>query len=191
MNTLNKKTIRRQAQAARLALPPALTTAAQQRIIAHIKRLPTYRNAQHIAFYHAIAGEIDLSPLLDDAQANGLTYYLPRINTDATLSFYPMTNATPTKLNRFGIPEPDGPDAHARSPADMDLMFIPLVAFDLHGTRLGRGGGYYDRTLVKTRPGCLLGVAYAVQCYLFLPREDWDVTLDGVITELAIHRFNQ
>ncbi len=64
---------------------------------------------------------------------------------------------------------------------------MPLVAFDGHGTRLGRGAGYYDRTLEHKKPQCLLGVAYEFQHHDFLPPEPWDVPLDAVATEKTIH----
>ena len=89
--------------------------------------------------------------------------------------------------NRFQIPEPDVPLAHAISPQQIDLMFIPLLAFDAKGTRVGRGGGYYDRTLSTMRPGCLLGIAYALQYQPLIPPDPWDVALDGIVTELNVN----
>ena len=65
----------------------------------------------------------------------------------------------------------------------------PLVGFDRHGARLGSGGGYYDRWLSRPRIAHkprYLGYAYALQQVERLPRDDWDVPLDAVITERGI-----
>jgi len=71
---------------------------------------------------------------------------------------------------------------------------MPLVAFDLTGNRLGRGGGYYDRTFAFMREKhrnhpYLLGLAYHWQQIDALPREDWDIPLAGIVTEKAILFF--
>ena len=66
-------------------------------------------------------------------------------------------------------------------------MLLPLVAFDAHGTRLGRGAGYYDRTLEHQKPACLLGIAYAFQQIPWIQPEPWDIPLDGIVTEKNLH----
>lgn len=74
--------------------------------------------------------------------------------------------------------------------AAMDVVMLPLLGFDVRGTRLGQGGGYYDRTLSKTsfRP-YRIGLAYAAQQVPVLPREPWDVPLHAVLTESGLRRF--
>ena len=70
-------------------------------------------------------------------------------------------------------------------------MLLPLVAYDLSGTRLGMGGGYYDRYIdaLAHRPR-LIGIAFQVQqSEDALPCEPWDIPLDGVITEQGFYRF--
>lgn len=74
-----------------------------------------------------------------------------------------------------------------------DLIIAPLLAFDKRGTRLGYGGGYYDRTLaqLRRRNGVrYMGLAYSAQCFdEELPREKTDIALDGVLTEKGIEYF--
>jgi len=73
------------------------------------------------------------------------------------------------------------------------LIFLPLVAFDNAGNRLGMGGGYYDRTLAwKQRRrywhgSRLIGVAYGFQQLERLPVESWDIGLDGILTDRQYH----
>ena len=71
-----------------------------------------------------------------------------------------------------------------------DVILMPLLGFDSRGTRLGYGGGYYDRTLEKLRKKPrLIGLAFAAQELEIVPREAHDVPLDMVITEQGVRSF--
>jgi len=72
----------------------------------------------------------------------------------------------------------------------MDVLLLPLLGFDSQGTRLGQGGGYYDRALshCRFRP-YRIGLGYAAQQVQTLPHEPWDQRLDAVITERGLQRF--
>ncbi len=73
------------------------------------------------------------------------------------------------------------------------LVIAPLVAYDAIGTRLGYGGGFYDRTIEKLRTSgdcAYWGLAYSNQfSAINLPREKTDIKLDGIITEKEFYRF--
>ncbi|HSZ74505.1 MAG TPA: 5-formyltetrahydrofolate cyclo-ligase, partial [Rhizomicrobium sp.] len=68
------------------------------------------------------------------------------------------------------------------------VVFVPLLAFDARGHRLGYGGGYYDRTLSALKP-IAIGIAYAGQEVAELPRQDHDHPLDAILTEQGLRRF--
>ncbi len=111
------------------------------------------------------------------------------------LWFMPYTKHTPLATNYYGIPEPDI-SPHKRCPARaLDLVLMPLVAFDESGNRLGMGGGFYDQTFShKSRSQCstkphLIGVAYELQCVAELPANWWDIGLDGIVTENGYRTF--
>jgi 5-formyltetrahydrofolate cyclo-ligase len=75
-----------------------------------------------------------------------------------------------------------------------EVLIVPLVAFDRSGTRLGYGGGFYDRTLAMLRaqgPVHAVGFAYAAQEAPELPREGTDARLDAVVTELEVLHLNR
>jgi 5-formyltetrahydrofolate cyclo-ligase len=77
------------------------------------------------------------------------------------------------------------------------VLFVPLVAFDAQGNRLGMGGGYYDSSLAYLRmrrtfrKPKLIGVAYDFQRVAALPCEPWDVPLDAVLTDRALYQFKK
>ena len=160
---------------------------ASNQICAHIRKLDPYRYAKRIALYQAINGEIDLESLWRSAPKQGKYCYFPVLNENETLSFLPATPASTFHKNRFGIEEPVIGQEHALTPDQLDLMFIPLVAFDKKGTRLGMGAGYYDRTLALSRPPLLVGVAYEFQRQSFIEAQAWDIPLNVVITEHATY----
>jgi 5-formyltetrahydrofolate cyclo-ligase len=74
----------------------------------------------------------------------------------------------------------------------LDYVLFPLVGFDAQGSRLGMGGGFYDRTFAQTtrwpkRPK-LIGVAHDCQKVATLPLEPWDITLEAVVTDQGIYK---
>ena len=89
------------------------------------------------------------------------------------------------EANRFGIPESIA--AELLEATSLDVVLLPVVAFDRLGHRLGTGGGYYDRTFAfrqgSSSPPLLIGIAYAFQEVDAIEVAAWDVDLDWVVTE--------
>jgi 5-formyltetrahydrofolate cyclo-ligase len=161
-----------------------------QKICNHILNLSLFQEASHIALYHAFSKEIDLSLLWQSAQFRGKTYYFPRLAANNTrLFFLPATIHTSFTMNSFGIQEPNLPLSLANHPNELDVIFLPLLAFDNKGNRLGMGKGYYDKTLAETQNIPLIGVAYPWQYCASLPFDAWDVRLTAVITSEKMWTF--
>jgi 5-formyltetrahydrofolate cyclo-ligase len=148
-------------------------------------------------FSRADDGELDTCPLLARLWAAGKTVGCPVIGADGVMDLYRVEPATPLTANRFGIPEPrtrgKGAVRHI-NPRTLSVLFVPLVAFDDHGSRLGMGAGYYDRYLggipTSLRP-LVVGLAHEVQrSTTQLPRQPWDVPLDAVVTESGWRAFS-
>ena len=164
-----------------------------------LRQWPAFGAAARIAAYWACGGELDPVPALDDVVAAGRAIYLPVLAEDGSgaLHFAPYQAGMPLRRNRFGIPEPDVQPAELLAPAQLDLVLTPLLAFDRTGTRLGMGGGFYDRSFAFLRDPryrgprpCLLGVGYAFQQVENLARQPWDVPLSAVVTEQGLTVFN-
>ncbi|HEX9270892.1 MAG TPA: 5-formyltetrahydrofolate cyclo-ligase, partial [Candidatus Binatia bacterium] len=96
-------------------------------------------------------------------------------------------SATEFSPGRFGILEPIGEGRLAGRDREELVVFVPGVAFDLHGNRLGRGKGWYDR-LIKKELGeaTLVALAYDFQIVDEVPSEEWDQRVHYVITERSI-----
>ncbi len=69
---------------------------------------------------------------------------------------------------------------------EIDLFLVPGVAFDPSGTRLGFGGGYYDRLLTKAQKKPILALAYEIQITANLPCEPFDIKIKKIITESRV-----
>lgn len=156
-----------------------------------------FRHSQRIAFYIACGGEIDPVPLMLQAHKAGKRIYLPILRQRPAhgLWFAPYRLGDPLVQNRFKIPEPEAHHRRIAMPWSLDMVFVPLVAFDITGNRLGMGGGFYDRTFAYRRlrnhwrGPKLIGLAHNFQCVDQLSKQAWDIPLDAVITERAIYRF--
>lgn len=162
-------------------------THASHKISTCIQQLDQYRQAKHLAFYHPISGEVSLHQLWHTAPLHGKYCYFPRLTIDGALCFVPATPATRFIPNRYQILEPDVSLEHAIPPSALDIIFLPMVAFDTTGNRLGMGAGYYDKTLNNNSPGFLIGVAYEFQLVSYIHADHYDVPVNLVVTERHCH----
>lgn len=168
-------------------------TMANQLIHSHI-----FRSARNIACYLANDGEIDLQPVIQRLWSMNKQCYLPLLSEgkEKRMWFAPYSPGDRLKHNRYGIPEPDCTANAWLEPQQLDLVLMPLVAFDQEGNRLGMGGGYYDRSFafLNHRHGIkrprLVGVAYELQRCRALPYEPWDVPMSAIVTECGVQRVN-
>ncbi|MBA2657014.1 MAG: 5-formyltetrahydrofolate cyclo-ligase [Tatlockia sp.] len=156
---------------------------ASTKICDSIRALEIYRSAKYIALYQAIRGEVSLSSLWNSAPLQGKFCYFPVLQEDKTLLFLPANTKTTFILNRFGIREPDVAKSAALPANSLDLIIMPLVAFDSMGTRLGMGAGYYDRSLATVTHPILIGAAYEFQYYPYIEPQSWDVPMTLVVTQ--------
>lgn len=148
-----------------------------------------FLKSRNIAFYLSNDGEIDPLPAIKVRWQAKKTCLLPRITIEKKLTFAEYSEETSLTKNRYGIAEPNK-DAKTVDISEVDVLLMPLLAFDQQGQRIGMGGGYYDRTLAEKPDNIqLIGLAYAKQEVRSIAKEAWDINLDAVITEAALHRF--
>jgi 5-formyltetrahydrofolate cyclo-ligase len=158
---------------------------ASQAIIKVFFNISTILPQKKIAVYLAHDGELDLQCLIQQLWQQNFSLFLPVIDPQThLLKFAPFTALTPMKKNIYGIEEPQ--TDFFIMPREIDVILMPLVAFDKTGARLGMGKGCYDKSFAfrgDSREPLLIGVAYACQQADALISDAWDVPLDAVITE--------
>ncbi|HRQ65813.1 MAG TPA: 5-formyltetrahydrofolate cyclo-ligase [Xanthomonadaceae bacterium] len=185
----DRQDLRRQLRAYRRTLSAADRLRAAEGVAEHLHGCAPLLSAQRVAGYWAVDGELPLHEVVGHVLRRGQTYCLPVLEVDPCLRFRSWRNGEALTPNRFGIPEPSGGTEFAAQ--DIDVVILPLLAFDHAGNRLGSGAGYYDRTFAFRRgtdPGrpFLLGVGYAFQLREGLPAADWDVPLDAACTDAGL-----
>ncbi len=195
---MDRNRIRREVRQRRQQLDEVERRHRSLALCAHLAESDLFRHARRIAFYLPNDGEPDLRPLIELAWSQDKYCYLPVVGArhSRRLWFLPYTPGTPLIPNRFGIPEPRHYRGERRfKPHGLDLVLMPLVAFDAAGHRLGMGGGYYDTTLafLSHRRHWLrprrVGTAFACQEVPALPPQPWDVPLDAIATEDGVRPF--
>ena len=185
-----RQALRRQFRAKRRALSAQQQKDHAQAIARWARGAPELQNAACIGLYMASDGEVDVAALAQALDEKGRLLALPVVGEGSEMDFYRYEREQPLAANRFGIPEPPAGAALVDGES-LDVLLVPLVAFDDQGARLGMGAGFYDRYLARidaTRRPMTIGVAHEIQhAHSPLPTAHWDVPLDGVITEQGWH----
>lgn len=187
---LSAADIRQLKRRQRQSLSPQIQQQHSRSLCQNIAKEKSYKNSQHIAVYLANDGEIDPALLIEHALFLRKTIYLPVLSPlKNSLYFAPYTAGDHLKLNRFSIPEPVCHPSDWKTASQLDLLLLPLVAFDDQGNRMGMGGGFYDRTLAYLRhrqhwrKPVLMGLAHEIQKVDRLDAQSWDIPLSVIVTE--------
>ena len=183
--TSTRAELRAELRARRAALRPGERLAAADAVARHLGERPELREPGYVAGYWAVNGELPLHAV-QLRLAPGQVWCLPVTTPGGGLRFAPWRAGDPLAPNRYGIPEPVSETTLA--PDEMTVVLLPLLGFGRYGTRLGMGGGYYDRAFGFRRGqaiGFLAGIADG------LAAEDWDVPLDAIVTEAGFLAFGR
>lgn len=186
---LRRHELRQQARGARRALSDEERAAAAAALRHQLESLSAFIDALRVGGYAAVGTEISLEASIDGALRRGQHVYFPHIEHSAPeMRFAHWTGQTRRMLpNRFGIPEPLVDAAQLVGAETLDVILLPLVAFDRAGGRLGSGAGFYDRALAfrqaRTAPPLLIGVGFHCQEVGAIPMAPWDVPLDLIATD--------
>ncbi len=143
---------------------------------------------EHIlAWVHFFPGEVDLSEFINE-QIDQRTVYLPQLR-DGQMQFSSIGKDWHAKMSQggFGIPEPSQGAGRIFSPSDAAnaVILVPGLAFDSSGGRIGRGKGYYDTFLGRSRLFDIIkiGVCWSIQKVSEVPMESHDAYMDWIVTE--------
>ena len=132
-----------------------------------------------ISAFLPMEGEVDLTPVM--GRLPGWRWVLPRVEADGSVTFRDAD--VPRETHRFGMEQPI--DSGSVIPIhEIDVFLVPGLAFDLGGSRLGRGGGHYDRILSSARADAeTIGMAPRGCMVEVVPVEDHDVKVGWLATE--------
>lgn len=163
-------------------------------ILAKIKTLDVFSTIKALHIFYPIPGKKEVNTLLIvdwlKTEYPRLNIVLPKSDLHShTLKHIIWTEDTPLAMNEWGITEPES--GHNISPNEIDVVLLPLLAFDKKGNRVGYGKGFYDRFLTECRNDTMkIGLSF------FEPEEEiedvdeFDIPLNICITPNNIWQIN-
>lgn len=178
---MKKDEIRRHVKARKSLLDYSERRSAAANVFSKLEKLAAFAMSENILMYHSLPDELSTLEFLEKWH-DRKRLFLPRVN-GVDLEILPY-DRTRMHLGAFRIEEPDGDEY--LNPDDIELVVVPAVAYDRHGNRVGRGKGFYDRLLSRTR-ALKVGVAYDFQIFDDIEAEHFDVPVDIVITETHVY----
>lgn len=182
----DRQDIRNHVRHLRRALSDEQQQQAAELAAEHALNFAPIRQASTIALFLSVDGELNTRPLIAKLWQQKKQVYLPVLHPFARgqLMFLRYDENTELQPNRLHIPEPPLDVRQLLPLSELDVILMPLVAFDADGNRLGMGGGFYDRTLQNWQQYQmpLIGFAHDCQQVEQLPVAQWDVPLSAMIT---------
>jgi len=180
---------RDQFRAYRTSLSPSRLRAASALIGTRAAALPAVARASTVhVYWPAIGdGEVDTRPLIQTLRGWGATVVLPVVTSydpaAPALEHRRYEGRSSLSTNRWGLREPSG--TRRVAPDALDAVIVPALGADRQGTRLGRGGGYYDAFL-RTGPASRILLTYDGCLVDALPAESHDVPVTTIVTEREV-----
>lgn len=184
----SKEELRKALRCARRDLSARQVARGSQRILRAVLGAIPFADFDTVALYWPIGNEVDLRGLASSDLLAEQTFALPVVEGQGeALGFRTWKPGDPVEKGAHGESTPV-----KGAEIEPGLLFVPLLGFDREGSRIGQGGGYYDRTLEKLRARrniLAVGLAFSGQECLNIPRENHDQPLDRVVTELEVITF--
>jgi 5-formyltetrahydrofolate cyclo-ligase len=164
--------------------------AAAEAILEHLVADAQMGSARRIGLFAALADEPPTRPLFEALRRAGGVCLLPRCRAQQ-LVYAQVARWEDLRPGRYGVLEPPPGEPAAELGAG-DVVLVPGLAFDRAGHRLGRGGGYYDRTFPPGRADgpVLFGLCYALQVVDDVPHDSRDCRMDAIVTERGLYRIS-
>lgn len=181
---MNKEELRGDFLQRRKETDKALLTEWSDSITENVLDFVAKQPIKTVMAYAAFRGEVETKGIIERLLKKGITVGLPKCFTKGQMSAFKIENYESLVPGKFGILEPV--EQHLLLPEEFDLVLVPGCAFGRDMSRLGYGGGYYDRYLPRCTRAKAVGLGYAFSITDSLPRGEFDVLMDAVITEKGV-----
>ena len=180
----DKREIRKVNKQRRVEMDKAAKAELDRRICDYIIDSVSFKYADTLLMFCPTGEEIDILPLFEAAKRNGKRVAFPKCCGKGIMKFYYVSDLSQLKAGKYGIKAPDEGEEFDNSLHP--LCIVPSLAATKNGTRLGYGGGFYDRFLHKFD-----GISMCVQYDEFvtdeLPQEKrYDKKFDVLVTESGV-----
>lgn len=179
----NKKALRASIKQKRRALSIEYRQQASRKMQAELTRLPCYQAAEYIMLYMAMQDEVQLDELIAMVLKDGKKAVIPLVTGAGLMEAVELSDMADLVPDKYGIKTVSEEKRRLIAPDKIDLIIVPGVAFDKAGHRLGMGGGFYDRFMLRAARAVRAALAYDCQLLVSVPAEVHDLTVDYIITE--------
>ena len=189
MRTADKTFLRSHYKKKRLSLTKQEVDHLSQRVCKQLDQLNIWKfKHYHIFISISKYNEVDTSSIINKLKSKQKIIIVPKISNNE-LVHVAINDKTEFSLNEYGIKEPNNGNNFIIE--NLDLIFIPLLAYDIEGHRVGYGKGYYDRFLMLTNNSSLkIGLSFFDPINKIQDIDDNDVKLDYCITPTQVHKFD-
>ena len=185
-----KVALRAAVLAARRAMPAEARAEAASSLTAAVLTLPEVMTARIVAVYVSIGTEPSTAELLDVLRSRDTRVLVPVLRADLDLDWAIYENRAQLSPERLGLLTPVGPRLGLEGIAAADVVLVPALAVAEDGTRLGRGGGCYDRALQRVRPGVpVVALLHDGELLPAVPAEPHDRRVSAVVTPSGVRRL--
>ena len=181
-----KQDIRRKGIEARRGLTHSERKEFSERIVQNLSVSPFFISSQNIMIYAAREEEVDLCSLTTLPESSSKRFFYPKVSDKDMIPLCP-DNSEAWITGSFGISEPDSLRSSSIEPDKLDLVICPCTSFDENCSRIGMGGGYYDRFLPRCISAKVIAVAFECQRTEEVPTEYTDIGMEAVFTEKTIY----
>ena len=189
MITADKTFLRSHYKKKRLCLTKQEVNHLSQRVCKQLDKLNIWK-LKHYHIFISISkyNELDTSFIINKLKSEKKIIIVPKISNNE-LVHIAINDKTEFSINEYGIEEPNNGNSFIIE--NLDLIFIPLLAYDLEGHRVGYGMGYYDKFLKLTNKSSLkIGLSFFDPINKIQDIDDNDVKLDYCITPTQVHKFD-
>ena len=194
--SIDLKSLRQQLKTKRKQVDKFQQQSSSSQILHRLRHFPQLQQAKRVGIYLHPFGEIQTQQMIEYCFAQHKQVYLPMICSMNQQLQWVKISKQQYRNKRFshhplGMQEPMA--SRAMHVSKLDVLIMPLLACDVYGTRIGMGGGFYDKTLASAPNKPLrLGIAHDFQLVQEqLPRQVWDQPLDVLITPLHMRLFKR
>jgi 5-formyltetrahydrofolate cyclo-ligase len=181
VDDIGKGILRRRLVAARAAMPDSIRHEAGRLIRDHVLEMPEVAGAGTVAAYYSVGTEPDTRGLIFALWKRGSYVVLPVLLPDGDLDWASYEGPDSLAPGPRGLLQPAEPVRGVGAVARADVVVVPALAVDVRGQRLGRGGGSYDRALVRVGPQVpTIALLYDPELLPSVPAEEHDQPVRAV-----------
>lgn len=179
---MDKNQLRKELKSLRNRLSKEEVAAKSSLICRNILSLPAYVSAKTVFAYLAFGSEVNIDGVIEHALLNGKKICVPMITGPHEMKAAELQSLAFTENGAYGIRAPKH-GAAVVLPQAIDLVLAPGLGFDLTGSRIGMGAGFYDRFLPQCTKAVKTGITYGILLKKQIICDEHDVKMDYVITE--------